>query len=207
MPTTVLEALSMAGGLTPTAGTDLTILRTESLEPQGPSEAKREPSSRQSTIKIDLASLLSGKDPAGNAPLQPEDALTVSTAPVVYVVGAVGKPGAFVIQDPNSGLTVLKAVALAEGLKPIASGKHCLIIRRTASSQQPEDIPIDLAKLMAHKIQDNHMSFNDILFVSESSSKKNVRAMAQTAQSALVGIATYCIGYRVARYFRTIAEL
>jgi len=44
----------------------------------------------------------------------------VAKAGVVYVVGAVGKPGGFTM-DANDGLTILQAIALAEGPKTDAA--------------------------------------------------------------------------------------
>ena len=50
----------------------------------------------------------------------PGDAITVSKAPIVYVMGEVNKPGGYVLDDDSNvkgfrGLTVMRVIALASG--------------------------------------------------------------------------------------------
>jgi polysaccharide export outer membrane protein len=194
-PTTVLEVLSLAGGLIPQSGNTLTLVRNSSR----PESATSAPTG-DSTLTIDLAKLMQGKDPSLNLEVHPGDVISVSPAPVIYVVGAVTKPGGFVLQDPGSGVTVLQALAMAEGLKSVAARSRTLLVRRSAGLKERQEIPINLDKLMAGKIRDQYMEPNDILFVPESGSKKTAQAMARTAEQAAVGIATYGVGLRVGRY-------
>lgn len=191
-PTTVLEALSLAGGLIPQSGNTLTLVRNGT-----PSESAASPPTAGSTLTIDLAKLMQGKDPSLNLEVRSGDVISVSPAPVIYVVGAVAKPGGFVLQDPASGVTVLQALALAEGLKSVAARSRTLLIRRSAGLKERQEIPINLAKLMAGRIRDQYMEPNDILFVPESGRKKTAEFMARTAEQAVVGIATYGVGLRV----------
>lgn len=182
--TTVLELLSMAGGLTPTAGTTLTV-------------ARKSASPGQSTLHIDLGRLMLGDDPSLNVELRDGDVVSVSAAPVFYVVGAVVKPGGFAVQDAASGMTILQALATAEGLLPTATHDRCLVIRRQSGTKQRQEITVDLSKLMAGKKPDQLLEPNDIVFVPESGTKKAVRTMARVAEQAIVGIATYGVGLRV----------
>ena len=63
-----------------------------------------------------------GSTVAFNVDIQPGDTIMVSRAGIIYVVGDVGKPGGFLIEN-NDRLTVLQAVALAQGneLTPLLS--------------------------------------------------------------------------------------
>ncbi len=194
-PTTLMEVLSMAGGTLPTAGRDLTIVRKgeamRDLLPESGVDLLPPPS----TVTIDLAKLVEGKDPSLNVEVHAGDLISVQTAPVCYVVGAVNRPGGFILQDPKYQLTVLKAMGLAGGLAPTSAGRG-LIIRRGANSSESQSIPINLRKLMAGKIQDLPLEGNDILFVPESSMRKGMAALTRTGQAAAQSILIYT-GYRV----------
>jgi polysaccharide export outer membrane protein len=192
-PTTLLETLSLAGGLTPQAGNQLTLTHS-SRSSENPAT-----SAGQSSRTIDLAKLMQGKDPSLNIEVRPGDVIHVSQAPIVYVVGAVSKPGGFVVQNPESGMTVLQALAMAEGLQPAAARNRTVLIHRSAEGKERQEVPIDLGKLMAGKTRDQYLQPNDILFVPESGTKKTLQAMGRTAEQAVVGIATYGAGLRLGR--------
>jgi len=196
-PTTLLEVLSMAGGLLPSAGTKLTLVRKEPVPVAKGTSAEQAPPLGDSKRTIDLAKLMLGEDPSLNVEVRAGDIVSVSTAPIIYVVGAVNKPGGFALQDPNAGLTVLQALGMAEGLKPNASGSRCVIIRGSPGAKDRKEVPIDLGKLMERKIPDQQLASNDILFIPESKMKKSLRAMGTAAQQAVNGIAVYGIGYRL----------
>jgi polysaccharide export outer membrane protein len=88
----------------------------------------------------------------------------------VYVVGNVKKSGAFLIQDGND-TTVLKAIALSEGLLPYAN-KQAYIYRREAGKNNRDEIPIELSKIMDRKSADVSLHPNDILYIPDSKGRK-----------------------------------
>jgi polysaccharide export outer membrane protein len=187
--TTLVEMISQAG-LLPNSGNKVTVKSTAGESPYNP-----EPNLPVQTF--DLTKLLRADDAAGNVEVHDGDVVTVSAPEVVYVVGAVMRPGGFVVQDQSAGVTTLQAIALAEGLSPTASSHHVLIIRRSPDRAAPENIFVDLAKISAGKIPDPQLEANDVLFVPVSGSKQTVHAMGQVAMSAVNGIAIYGVGYRV----------
>jgi polysaccharide export outer membrane protein len=196
--TTVLELLSMAGGVTQTAGPSLTI--TRQLPPAGAAAAKGDEaasSAEKSTLSIDLNNLMSGKDPSLNVDVRSGDVVSVSTAPVIYVVGAVNKPGAFVLQDQQASMTAIKAMGLVGGLTPVAAGNRSIIIRKSADGQEKQ-LPIDLTKLMRGKLGDQALLGGDVLFVPDSRMKKNMEFLGQTAHTAVYAI-TLAAGYSIIR--------
>jgi len=191
-PTTLLEVLSLAGGLLPTAGNTAVLVRkNQPSRAGGASDPDRPLPDNDSTSTIDLAKLMLGKDPSLNVEVRAGDVVSVATAPLIYVVGAVMKPGGFVLQDPHSGITVLEALARAEGLKRTASAGSSLIVRRSGSGSNRQEIPIDVSRLMAGKLGDEPLEPNDILFIPESGTKRILSKVGDAALQALTGLAIY----------------
>lgn len=188
--TTVLEALSLAGGALPNSGSTITVVR-------GAASAEATNTPIGSVQIIDVAQLTHGDNLSGNIEVRNGDVLNVSPAQIVYVVGAVAKPGGFVLANPSDGVSVVQAVALAEGFKPLASTHHGLIIRQSTSAQARREIPVDLQDIMNGKETDLVLAPNDILYVPESTGKKVLKVMGEVAMAAVNGVAIYGLGYRI----------
>lgn len=188
--TNVVEALSLANGLLPTAGTTVTIVR-------GRASAESTNTPIGSVQILDMNRLLKGKDLASNVEVQNGDIISVSNAEVVYVVGAVVKPGGFVLPDPASGMSVVQALAMAQGFDKVASTHHGLIIRDSTSSTARQMVPVDVAELLSGKETDMLLAPGDILYIPESGTKKTLKVMGDVAMAAVNGIAIYGIGYRI----------
>lgn len=187
--TTVLEALSLAGGALPNAGNTVTIVR-------GPASAEATNTSVGSVQTFQMSNLASGKDLSANVEVKNGDVISVSAAQVVYVVGAVVKPGGFTIQDYSAGVSVVQAVALAEGFNSIAS-RHGVIVRQSTSDHARVEIPVDIGQMMAGKQTDAVLAPNDILYIPTSGARRTAKAMGDVAMAAVNGVAIYGIGYRV----------
>jgi polysaccharide export outer membrane protein len=142
--TTLLEAIARAEGLSSDAGTEILVTR-----PPDP------------TRTIAVKSLIDDADAAANITLEGGEEVRVPQAGRVFVVGNVKKPGTFRIEDSN-GLTVLKALAMAEGLSPFAA-KEAYLYRRGAASG--EEVPVDLRKILDRKSPDVALSANDIFYI------------------------------------------
>jgi len=121
--------------------------------------------------------------------IRPGDTIVVSHAGVVYVMGDVGKPGGFVTES-NDQLTVLQAIALAQGPNRTASLDRAKIIRKTAAGR--EETPIPLKKIMANKASDELLADGDILLV-PSSGPKNAMRDVENILPAVTGAAIYRI--------------
>jgi polysaccharide biosynthesis/export protein len=188
--TDVLEALSLAGGLAPNDGNIVTLIR-------GRASAEATNTPVGSVQILDLGKVVKGEDLAANVEVRNGDVLTVSSAAIVYVVGAVTKPGGFAMPDQSSGLSVVQAVALAEGFTSVASTHKGLIVRQSSSDIGRQEIPVDVAALMTGKSTDIMLAPNDILFIPDSAMKKTLKVMGDVAMAAVQGIAIYGLGYRV----------
>lgn len=187
--TNILEALSLAGGTLPNSGNTVTIVR-------GSATAEATNTAPGSVQIVQMSDLVSGKDLAGSIEVRNGDVVNVSSAQLVYVVGAVTKPGGYTMSDVSSGVSVVQAVALAEGLKSVAS-HHALIVRQSTSEKSRLEIPVDLGEMMTGKIADVLLAPNDILYVPKSGAKLTLKAMGDVALAAVNGIAFYGVGYRV----------
>lgn len=188
--TTVLEALSIAGGALPNSGNTVTVVR-------GAASAEATGSPVGSVQIIDVARLTRGENPSGNIEVRNGDVINVSPAQIVYVVGAVTKPGGYVLSNPTEGISVVQAVALAEGFKPLASTHGGLIIRQSTSDQARREIPVDVEAFMEGKETDLVLAPNDILYIPESGKKKTLKVMGDIAMATINGIAIYGLGYRI----------
>ncbi|MGB8323338.1 MAG: polysaccharide biosynthesis/export family protein [Candidatus Acidiferrum sp.] len=166
----LLDLISTAGGLTPNAGKAVTI--THRSEPDKPI-----------IVRIETKP---GSSAAFNVDIRPGDTIAVSHAGIVYVVGDVAKPGGFLIEN-NDRLTVLQAMALAQGANKTASLNGAKLLRKKDDGR--EDVMVPLKKILANKAPDQALADGDILFVPSSAAKT---AMV-TMQSVLPSVATAAI--------------
>jgi len=171
-PHHLFDVLSLAGGMTPKAGSEVTITHRD--RPDQPQIV---------TFEGDVA-----KSNAANVEILPGDTVAVSLAGIVYVVGDVKNP-AGVVMAKGSEMTVLKAIAMAGGANPTAALNGGKIIRRT--SEGPQEISIQLKQILAAKAADPKLQAEDIVFVPTSAAKgvakRGLEAIIQTA----VGVAIY----------------
>jgi len=181
-PTTLEQVLSKAGGLRPDAGNTIYITRRRSMGPIPLPSPNVDQSGEFSTAQVNVKSLLDGKTPTANILMRATDVISVPKADLVYVVGAVNRPGGFVLNE-RSEMTVLQAVSMAEGLERTSAPKRAKIIRKGDSSSKAE-MPVDLAKILAGKSPDVALMANDILFVPGSATKRAaLRALEAAVQA------------------------
>jgi polysaccharide export outer membrane protein len=213
---TVLELLSMAEGLADDAGDTVLVMRGAGFPgSNGRDNAEQETQTGdavpQSTrgealasgpagvpgqegageiVEVNLKSLLESVDPAFNIPVHPGDIVKVTRAGIVYVVGDVRKPGGFVLKS-NENISVLQALALAEGLTRTSLKSQARIIRTDQSTDKRIEIPVDLGKILASKAPDPILQPRDIIFVPDSSAKSAFYRGAEAVLSTATGVAIY----------------
>jgi polysaccharide biosynthesis/export protein len=159
-PVTLVEAITRAGGLTPETGSEILISRNR-LGPDGLVTSV--------TQRVPVKALIDLADPQANLRLSGGEEIRVPDAGKVFVVGNVRKPGAFIVQD-GAESSVLKMLAVAEGLSPFAASR-AYIYRREASGPKNE-IPIELSKIMDRKAPDAQLLPNDVLYIPDNRNKR-----------------------------------
>lgn len=159
-PVSLLEAITRAGGLSPDAGPEILVSRTQT---------GADGTVNSLVQRILVKGLIDAADPGLNVALIGGEEVRVPESGKVYVIGNVKKPGAFAVQDGIES-TVLKMLALSEGLMPYAS-KDAYIYRREAGGAKDE-IHIPLSKIMERKAPDQALLANDILYVPDNKSRR-----------------------------------
>jgi polysaccharide export outer membrane protein len=149
---TLLDALSRAEGLTEDAGSEILVTQNDAVQ------------------SIPVKQLLDGADPLVNLRLTGNEEVRVPVAGKIFVLGNIRKPGAFAVRDP-ADKTVLKMIALSEGLMPF-SQKIAYILRRQAAGA-PQEIPIELAQIMERKSPDVPLEIGDILYVPDNKTRRS----------------------------------
>ena len=171
---TLYDAISAAGGTTPKAGKY--VLITHRNDPQH-------------SIRVPL-STGAPESMENNVPIEPGDTIVVSKAGLVYVVGNVRQPGGFVMENDRT-ITVLQALALAQGTGPNAALNAAKLIRKTPAG--PEEVPLPLKKILAAKAPDLQLQPDDIVFVPVSAGMSAGKRAAETALQMATGVAIWRI--------------
>ncbi|HEX4156486.1 MAG TPA: polysaccharide biosynthesis/export family protein [Acidobacteriaceae bacterium] len=150
----LLDVLSAAGGLPPTASHVITISRPGVPEP----------------IVVDL-----GTDPLrsemANVPIFPGDTIIISRIGVVYMIGDFKTAGAIPLTQ-YSPLTLLQATALSGGVA--FAGKYSdLHLIRTEGNHRVV-VKLDIKRVMEGKDPDPILQANDIVFLPDSALKASI---------------------------------
>jgi polysaccharide export outer membrane protein len=186
-PKTLLEMLSLAGGLKPDAGSWLLLTRKDQFGkiPENPNVTF---SAGVSEARIPITPLLAGTDPSLNLIVLPNDVIMVAKAEMVYAVGEVKKQGGFVLGD-HEQLSLLKLLSLAEGLDSTAAPALAKIIHETGSART--ETPVDVQKILQGKADDVLLKPDDILFVPTNTPKKFALRALEAVIQAGTGVAIY----------------
>jgi len=185
---TVIEVLSMAQGLADDAGDTVLIMRGGEKAEAGNLGGR---DAQQDGIEeINLKSLLESSNSSSNVSVRPGDIVKVPRAGIVYVVGEVNKPGGFVLQN-NESISVLQALALAQGATHTSSISHARIIRTDSATGKRTEIPMNLGKIFSGKRPDALLQPKDIVFVPNSAAKSVLFRGSEAALQTAAGVAIY----------------
>ncbi len=196
-PTTLLQVLAAAGGISADAGSVVIVTRPlrNDTPREEPASARSDADADAQKITIRLQDLLETGDPIYNIPVYGGDTVTVPHAGIVYVLGfGVKQPGGYVLEGHGEQVTVLRALALAHGLTTFAKANSSFIMRTNPATGHKDEIPVKLKDIEKHKAQDIPLKSNDILYIPDSGGKK---ALARGTEAAL-GIGSSVAIYRVA---------
>lgn len=193
-PTTLLELLANAGGISDDAGSVVIITR-QTRASAGKSDTTavtNESGPETQTITIRLQDLLESVNPVYNIAVYGGDVVSVPRAGIVYVTGAgISQPGGYVLQSHGEQITVLKAVALAHGLTGYAKADNAVIMRNNTETGQRDMIPVHIKQIENQKTDDVVMKSNDILYVPDSVGLKVLVRGSEAALTVGTGLAIY----------------
>jgi polysaccharide export outer membrane protein len=177
----IVDVLSMAGGLLPSAGDEVTIRR-----PVATSE--NSPDKQVETIKIDLEKLLESGDLSLNIPVQGGDVVNVVERQprLVYIIGEVNRAGVFAL--PVKGeLRVTQAFAWAGGPMKTAKMSKGILVRYGANGERQE-MPVNFDQILKGKKEDFQVRDNDIIFVPGSKFKNIGYGILGTVPNAVANV-------------------
>ncbi len=158
------------------------------------SPAPVDPPPLNNTITVNLNELMESGDATNNIILQAGDIVTVPHSGIVYVLGAVSRPGGFVLSNDRGQMTALKILALAGGLTHVAKSDHAVIVRKDLQGQQHE-VAVDLKKVMQRQAEDVQLLPSDVLYVPNSAGKQAMLRALEFGIALGSGVALYRVAY------------
>jgi polysaccharide export outer membrane protein len=184
----LFEVLSLAGGLRPEAGNVIEITRRLEWGPIPLPNAANDSTGQFSVGSVEVRSVMNASNPAENILIKPNDVISVPKADTIYVLGAVKKPGAYVLGEHRT-LATLEILALAEGTEKTAAPQKARIMRVIPGSNDRAEIPVNLSTILSGKIPDVPLTADDILFVPVSRAKvagyRTLEALAEAGTTAI----------------------
>jgi len=169
----LLDLISAASGLSPTAGRLVNIFHRS--DAQTPHPVVLDPSGTDTSADH-------------NPELAPGDTVQVSRAGLVYVIGDVVRPGGFPV-DPAQGLTVVQALSLAWGPSQNAATGKALLIREQKGGRTLTTL--NLAHMLHGQEPDQPIRDRDILFVPDSLGKDLWNKSLEAAIQSAIGVTIY----------------
>jgi polysaccharide export outer membrane protein len=164
--------ISQAGGFTPAAARKVSIARRNQSEP----------------INLELPRNLAD-DLSKDVEVLPGDTIVIPRAPIIYVVGDVGRPSGLLVD--NGTLTVLQAIALAGGTNKTAKMGGVRIIHKGPAGMTERQVP--LKKMLEAKAPDITLQADDILFVPVSGGRVLAGASFNAAMAMATAVGIYAV--------------
>jgi len=151
----LLQALTAAGGLAPTHGSSIFVLR-------------RAENGLTRQLEIPVQGLIGRADPKFNIPIFSNDLIRVPSAVeiTIYCLGEVAQPGALTFTD-RTRITLLAAIATAGGLTDRSSPK-IRIRRPDGTSGKSEELVVDYKAILQGDAPDVELFEGDVVVVKES---------------------------------------
>jgi len=151
---TLLQMISIAGGLTEAASDRIVIIRQYK-------------NGKSASLVINLDELMLKGNPKLNIPLQASDIINVSVERYldIYVFGQVKNPG-HIKMKKDGNVTLLRVIAQAGGFSERAR-KSSVLIKRKVNGKEMK-IKINVKKILRGKRKDFILENNDIVHVPES---------------------------------------
>ncbi len=122
----------------------------------------------------------------GALPLHAGDVVRVVPAATVYVAGDVARPGAYPL--PASGLTLLRALALAGGVARFADARRARIVRPEPDGAPPRAIPVNAGAVLRGTAPDPALAPFDLVYVPPSAAKATAVRALEAVVTTISGV-------------------
>ena len=170
-PHSLLDVIGMTGGETQLAGGEIELKRADGDPPTKTYHYAR---GGDATEIRDVM-------------VHPGDTVIVKRAGIVYVLGAVNRPGGYAMQEQGE-LNVAEAISLAQGLAMQARVDGLRVVQKQADGKMIE-IPISYKKIMDGKEPPMMLAAGDIVYVPVSKMKtvlsSTMGVIGQTSAAAI----------------------
>jgi polysaccharide export outer membrane protein len=174
-PCKLVDVLALAGGTTLTAANEVQITSANA---------------GRKTVLVHYSRRTNPQAVEG-VMVQPGDNVQVKRAGIVYVLGAVTRPGGFVMQEEGT-ISVLQAIALAYGTTLLAANSKIYIMHQNAD-RSVNYIAVNYKNMTRGKNADVQLRAADVLFVPTSKIKtiySNTQQLMNQAALATIYIAS-----------------
>jgi polysaccharide biosynthesis/export protein len=176
IPRNLVDVLALAGGPTNFAGNEVQIT----------------PNGDGTKSELVHYSKATNPETVKDVLVHPGDTVQVKRAGIIYVLGAVNRPGGYVMQEDGS-LNLLQAISLANGTSVVASTGTIHLLRKNPDGSEV-DISLPYKEISHGKRADYRLQSQDILFVPTSKTKSvlyNGQSVFAAAASASIYAATF----------------
>ena len=146
-PRSILDVLTMAGGLSDLASRQILVQRRGTLE--------KIPYFISNSPEVALDSAVQ---------VNPGDTVVVPKAGIVYALGDVSRPGGYTITTNDGKLSALELLSRAGGASHTAVPSHTILIRKSGSGGFTE-MPLQLGKMEKGQQPDIQLQPDDIIYV------------------------------------------
>jgi len=168
----LLDLIALAGGLAPSAGKIVIIAH------------RSDPRHPETVLLVPNAQALGAQS---NPIILPGDTIVVGKAGIVYVLGAVNRPGGYLI-DNGEHISLMQALTLAGGWDKAAALSKSRLIRKVPEGHK--ELTLDLKRVLNGKQADVNVLDGDIVYVPMSIGKtigyEGMQAAVNAAQTAVI---------------------
>ena len=166
-PVTLVEAIERAGGLTSEAGPVILVVKNQTGPGGGPASLIQ---------RVAIRALIDNTGADAGLQLSGGEEGRVPEAGIVVAAGRGNRPGAYPVED-GVATSVLRVLALAQGLSPTAGSKA--YIYRRQDSGRAHAIPIEISRIVERKAPDPPLTANDVLYVTGKRNRRLGTAMLE----------------------------
>jgi polysaccharide export outer membrane protein len=177
---TLIEMISTAGGVRPTAGPMIRITRQLEFGRIPLPGAADDPTGKFSIAQLEMKPLVGALTPENDIEIQPHDIISVPRAELIYVAGDVTRSGPLPLTERPT-ISLIEALSATGGVLKTADTKRARILRAVPGNPVRQQVPVNIAKIMSGKANDVQLVAGDILVVPPSNAKKAAQKALEVA--------------------------